>query len=62
MRTRLAATLFAALLSLGGAVSAAAPAPLSPESLKSLEDELVLRHGEAAREHAKRIMDILLKN
>ncbi|MFN7986020.1 MAG: hypothetical protein U0529_01005 [Thermoanaerobaculia bacterium] len=54
MRTRLAATLLAALLSLGGAVSAAAPAPISPESLKSLEDELVKTHGEAARERARR--------
>ncbi len=54
MRSPLAATFLAASLVLGGAVSAAAPAPLSPESLKSLEDELAKSHGEAARERAKR--------
>ena len=54
MRTALAALVLAALLALGGTVTAAVPTPVSPETLKSLEDELALRHGEEARARAKR--------
>ncbi len=53
MRCALAATALAASLALGGAVSAA-PSPVTPETLKSLEAELVARHGEAARARASR--------
>jgi hypothetical protein len=54
MRIAFAAPALAALLTLGGAVTAAVPAAVSPETLKSLEDELTGRHGEAARARAKR--------
>ena len=54
MRTPLVATLLAASLSLGHAVSASVPSSLAPESMKSLEDELAKTHGEAARERARR--------
>ena len=53
MRCALAATALAASLALGGAVNAA-PSPVTPETLKSLEAELVARHGEAARARASR--------
>lgn len=51
MRLAPAALLAAALLAPGGAVTAGPQIP--PETLKSLEDELVLRHGEAARARAR---------
>lgn len=54
MRTGFAAAALAASLLLGGAVNAAAPSPLSTASLKTLEDELVARHGEGARARARR--------
>ena len=54
MRTAFAAPVLAALLSLGGAVTAAAPAAVSTGTLKSVEDELALRHGEGVRARAKR--------
>lgn len=53
MRLSLAALLAAALLVPGGAVSAASPSPIEPGTLKSLEDELVRLHGEAARPRAR---------
>ncbi len=54
MRIALAAPVLAAFLTLGAAVTAAVPAAVSPETLKSLEDELAGRHGEEARARAKR--------
>ena len=54
MRSSLAAGLLAATLSLGGAVSAAAPSPASLPGLAPLEDELVARHGEASRPRVAR--------
>lgn len=54
MRSPLAAPVLAALVALGGAVTADPAPPVSPETLKSLEGELVLRHGEEARARAKR--------
>ena len=54
MRIAFAAPVLAATLALGGAVSAASPAAVSPETLTSLEAELVARHGEEARARAKR--------
>jgi hypothetical protein len=54
MRIALAATVFAASFSLGGAVSAAAAPSVSPDALKSLEAELVERHGEASRPRVTR--------
>lgn len=54
MRSPLAAPVLAALVALGGAVTAAPAPPVSPETLQSLEDELVLRHGEEARTRAKK--------
>ncbi len=54
MRIALAAAVFAASLSLGGAVSAAVAPPVSPDALKSLEAELVARHGEASRPRVAR--------
>ena len=54
MPTALAAPVLAATLALGGAVSAASPAAVSPETLTFLETELVARHGEEARARAKR--------
>jgi hypothetical protein len=54
MRIALAAPVLAALLALGGTVTAAVPAAVSPETLKSIEDELAGRHGEEARARAKR--------
>ena len=53
MRLALAALLAAALLAPGGAVSAAAPSPIGPDTLKSVEDSLVRRDGEAARPRAR---------
>ena len=53
MRLSLAALLAAALLASGGAVSAASPSPIDPGTLKSVEDELVRLHGEAARPRAR---------
>lgn len=49
MRIVLAAAVLAASFSLGGSVSATAVPSVSPDALKSLEAELVERHGEAAR-------------
>jgi hypothetical protein len=54
MRTALAAPVLAAFLTLGGTVTATVPTPISPETLKSIEDELTGRHGEGARARAKR--------
>jgi len=54
MRVAFAAPVLAAALALGGAVSAASPVAVSPETLSSLEGELVARHGEEARARAKR--------
>ena len=54
MRIAFAAPALAALIALGGSVTAAVSAPVFPETLKSLEDELALRHGEQARARAKR--------
>jgi len=54
MRTALAAAVLAAALVPGGALSAATPAPIGAEALKSLEDELVSLHGEASRSRARR--------
>ncbi len=54
MRIALAATALAVSLSLGGAVSAAEAPPVSPDALKSLEAELVERHGEASRPRVAR--------
>lgn len=54
MRLALAAPALAALLALGGAVSAAPPAPVSAQVLKSLEDELVAANGEESRARARR--------
>jgi hypothetical protein len=54
MRIDFAAPVFAAALALGGAVSAASPVAVSPETLSSLEAELVARHGEEARARARR--------
>ena len=54
MRIAFAVPALAALLTLGAAVTAAVPAAASPETLKSLEDELAGRHGEEARARAKR--------
>ncbi|HYN40692.1 MAG TPA: hypothetical protein VE129_02870, partial [Thermoanaerobaculia bacterium] len=54
MRIAFAAPVLAAALVFGGAVIAASPAPVSPETLTSLEAELVTRHGEEARARAKR--------
>ncbi len=53
MRLALAALLAAALLVPGRAVSAASPSPIGPDTLKSVEDELVRRDGEAARARAR---------
>jgi len=53
MRLPLAALLVAAVLLPGGPVNAAPASPISPDVLKSLEDELALRHGEAARARAR---------
>lgn len=54
MRIAFAAPVLAALLALGGAVSAASPVAVSPETLSSLEGELVARHGEESRARGKR--------
>jgi hypothetical protein len=54
MRIAFAAPVLAAALALAGAVSAASPGAVSPETLTSLETELVARHGEEARARAKR--------
>ncbi len=54
MRIAFAAPALAALLTLGAAVTADVPAAVSPETLKSLEDDLAGRHGEPARPRAKR--------
>ena len=54
MRIAFAAPVLAAALTLGGDVSAASPVAVSPETLSSLEGELVARHGDAARARAKR--------
>ncbi len=54
MRIALAAPVLAAFLTLGEAVTAAVPATVSQEALKSLEDELAGRHGEDSRARAKR--------
>jgi hypothetical protein len=53
MRLVLAALLAAAFVAPGGAVTAAASSPVGPATLKSLEDELVRLHGEAARPRAR---------
>ena len=54
MRIAFAAPVLAATLALGGAVSAASPAAVTPETLSALEGELVTRHGEEALARAKR--------
>lgn len=54
MRTAAAAPALAVLLALGEAVSATPPVAVSPEALQTLEDELVLRHGEGSRARARR--------
>ena len=54
MRIVLAAAVLAASFSIGGAMSASAAPSVSPDVLKSLEAELVERHGEAARPRVAR--------
>ncbi len=54
MRIAFAAPLLAAALTLGGTMSAAVPVAVSPETLTSLEAELVTRHGEGIRARARR--------
>ncbi len=54
MRIAFAAPVLAAVLALDGSVSAAPSAPVSAETLASLENELVSLHGEECRPRAKR--------